>query len=460
MSPKTKFLLLIFGGNTSLTAALWLFLQTDYAQREWAYFRNYPHQEMAARSRKTAVAVAVAIPVSIPVAVPRTVLLVPPPRRAVARSGLFLHSDFVPPVTLVAYRTPIDRRPAPGKSAPGKSPQKKSAPLSLSSVARPADWRHAANLGYAAYQKGDYKTAIGYFERALALSPAQRHIRLQLAYAYKIIGRNPQAVRHFKVALDQYADMDAPFALRREVEQLENRFDVTGYIIHRDKSSLSSPLTGPDLSQSQVGLELSYQPPRVGFRNGRRLQIYGRFLSAMPRDDFVAEPDSFQAGFGARIKPFSAHNLILSAERLVKIGDFARNDWMIRAGYSRDHQTDYQAGAHRWWSYSLYLDAALIDPADPDIYLTGQLTAGLNWRLAEGLVLQPRLTGQASWQQDSFQQADLLEAGPGLNLRIYFNETKYEAYRSYIDLTAEYRIKLSGNSVSGSGWVASLIVHF
>jgi hypothetical protein len=243
------------------------------------------------------------------------------------------------------------------------------------------------------------------------------------------------------------------------VEQLENRFEANGYLIYRDESSSPRQL-GADLTQSQAGVEVSYQPEKIGFNNGRKFQIYARFLSGMTQDRLELNPDSYQAGIGLRIKPLSDHNLVLSAERLIKVGNFARNDWMLRAGYSRDYLTDYQEDKTGWWSYSLYLDAALIDPSDPDIFLTSQFTGGYSMILAKGLVLQPRLSALASWQKDSFREASLIEAGPGLNIRYYFNDTKYEAFRSYIDLTVEYRIKLSGNSIGGSGPVVSLLVHF
>ncbi len=443
MSTRAKFLLLIFLSFGAAALSLMLLLSTDYARNERAYFKAYPYREMAARK---------------------------PPQPSVTRKIitaeiLMPEKPFIIAQVMAPQKTVIIPKKIPPK--PRKKPRKKKVTAkpkiikitnpSTVQKKQPAKRRHQdAKLGYAAYEQQAYKSAIRYFEQALKSSPDSRDIRLQLAYAYKITGQNDLAVQNFKAAIDRDTQN---FALRREVEQLENRFEVTSYVIYRDDSSSTRQL-GADLTRSQTGLEVSYQPENIGFRNGRKFQIYGRLLSAMEQDSLTIDPNSHQGGIGLRLKPLANHNLVLSAERLVKIGDFARNDWMIRAGYSYDHGTDYQPDTAGWWSYSLYLDAALIDPSSPDIFLTSQMTGGYSMTLAEGLVLQPRLTALGSWQKDSFRTASLFEAGPGMNIRYYFNETKYEAYRGYLDLTVEYRIKLSGNSIGGSGPVVGLTVHF
>ena len=464
MNTKVKFLLLLFITFGSISLAFALFISTEYAKGEWAYFNSYPYYEMTARQKITTPVIAEKAPTS-------------PPTQEPLEEIIYIITDIPPETSVALIRrqeiivSQIIQPETPEKEEKIKLPIKKVTPHSETTPIEthrtreiltppPKDtWHHAAKLGYDAYKNADYKTAIIHFERALKTSPNKYDIHLQLAYAYKLIGNNSQATKNFRTALDHDGGTKSPFALRREVEQLENRFEVSGYVIYRDEPSDTSQL-GADLTQFQTGLELSYQPKGIGFNNGRKLQIYTRILAGMEQDSLVINPDSYQAGLGLRLKPFSDHNLVLSAERLVKVGDFARNDWMIRAGYSLDHGTEYRQDKTKWWSYNLYLDAAMINPTDPDIFLTSQATGGYNMTLTEGLVLQPRLTGLVSWQKDEFRQASLIEAGPGLNLRYYFNDTKYEAYRSYIDLTIEYRIKLSGNSIGSSGPVMSLIVHF
>lgn len=465
MTTKIKFLLLIFVSFTIVALMIMLFMATDYAQSELAYFRQYPYQEMAARNRITIITEK---PLGTAVVLPQH-----PPLFPVAKVVEIPQKTPLPQLLQEAVpSSPEEIKQAPplpsspvresSRSTQKKTPvtRQKTAPIAQTIPPKQERMRPIAHLGYQAYARQDFKSAIQYFEQALRLTPHHPKITLQLAYAHKKMAHNKEAVHYFIAAIDQMNPKDVPFTLRREVEQLENQFDMTGYVIFRDNSSRSRFVAGPDLTRSQMGLEVSYQPPGIGYRNGRKLQVYSRLLSSTEVNSLTPVPDSLQGGIGIRWKPLSEKNLILSTERLIKVGDFARNDWMIRAGFSHDYNSDYQADKNQWWSYSIYLDAALINPASPDIYLTSQVTGGYNIPLKDSLVVQPRLTGHISWQKDSFHTANLLEAGPGINIRYYFNDTKYEAYRSYIDLTVEYRLKLSGNSIGKSGWVTSLQLHF
>lgn len=459
MSRKAKFLLLLFVSFSGFGAAFRLFIQTDYARREHAWFKAYPYEEMAARKQylaktrtpfpATQIQQTVKIEKTtgkIPPAIPAIIIEIIQPASAMA-------GDMTPDKQTRKKVTP--HKSAPRQKAERMAAKKKEPNKDSPKTSSLESWRPAARLGYEAYGKGDYRAAIRYFEQALKSAPDKRPLYEQLAYAHKKTGQTSRAVEAFKGAIDAYDDV--PLRLKREVEQLEHSFEVNGYAIYRDESSTTRQL-GADLTQSQTGVEISYRPETAAF--DQKIQVYGRFLTGMKQGRLRLDPDSYQAGIGLRLKPLARHNLILSAERLIKIGPFARNDWMIRAGYSRDYGSDYRQDKTGWWSHNLYLDAALINHARPDFFLTGQLTTGYNMTILKGLVLQPRLTALATWQLDRFRQASLIEAGPGVNLRYYFNDSTYEAYRSYVDLTIEYRVKISGNSIGGSGPVIGVIAHF
>ncbi|PCJ31044.1 MAG: hypothetical protein COA93_11500 [Alphaproteobacteria bacterium] len=459
MSPRLKFFILFVMSFSGFSAAILFFMATDYAKQEKAYFKQYPYMEMAARHNKDSLA-----PKTIPETPPRTEIIpqviqifpAPPRPIPVSTPEEPKPAETFKQIKIISNSLPAEFKKEKMPIVADVSPARKNIPPRETKETPP--WRQAAAQGYEAYGRGDHSTAIMHFEQALKFIPEDKPLRLQLAYAYKILGQNDKAAENFKKVID--LDDDSSFPIKREIEQLENRFSISSYAIYRDESSNHRQLSGPDLTQSQAGLEVSYQPEKIGFKGGRKFQIYGRLMSGMTPEKFEPDPDSFQAGIGLRLKPLPDHNLVFSAERLIKIGDFARNDWMLRAGYSRDHGTDYREDKNNWWSYSLYLDAAILTPANPDIYLTAQAISGYNIALSPGLVLQPRMTGLLTWQKDSFQQASLIEAGPGINMRYYFNDSKYEAYRSHIDLTIEYRLKISGNSIGGSGPVVSLVVYF
>ncbi len=448
MSSRVKFLMLVFLSFSGFTTVFLLFLHSDYARRERAWFRDYPYREMAVRKARHPAQPEISAPAEdtrlaeIPDIISLPDIISPDTARL---KPVNIHKRLKKAVT--------QSRPAPRRKAV-ETPEKPDMPVKTIAPTPPVSWRHAAARGYKAYREGDYPVAIRYLEQALKSAPDSRALYEQLAYAYKKTGQTSRAASSFKQAIDSYHEGAVPLRLRREVAQLERRFQADGYAIYRAESSTIQQL-GADLTRSQTGLEVSYQ-----LENPARIQIYGRLLAGTRQDSLRLDRNSYQAGIGLRLKPLANHNLLLSVERLVRVGRFARNDWMIRAGYSLDHGTGYRQDKAGWWRYNLYLDAALINPADPDIFLTAQTIGGYSMSLSPGLVIEPRLTTLATWQQDRFRKASLIESGPGINLRYYFNDSKYHAYRASIELTAEYRLKLSGSSIGGSGPVVSLIAHF
>ncbi|RMF08654.1 MAG: hypothetical protein D6763_09550, partial [Alphaproteobacteria bacterium] len=212
-----------------------------------------------------------------------------------------------------------------------------------------------AEQGYKAYAAGDYGAAAAAFERALAIDPNQPDLAAQLAYTLKTLGDNRAAARWFRHAIS-HTHTEVDYRLRREVAILENRFDMSGYIIWRENALDGGALAaaGPSLTQSQGGTELSWTPPRVGLRNGRRLQLFARFLWGFEGDTLKIQDDSHQAGLGARYRPLKAHNLVITAERLMGIGDFARDNWMLRSSYSWDRGYGYEPGATSWDYVTFY----------------------------------------------------------------------------------------------------------
>ncbi|MAU42136.1 MAG: hypothetical protein CMF31_11015 [Kordiimonas sp.] len=73
---------------------------------------------------------------------------------------------------------------------------------------------------------------------------------------------------------------------------------------------------------------------------------------------------------------------------------------------------------------------------------------------------RPHALINANWQDDPFNTTHLVEAGPGISIKHWFNERKHEAYRSSAELIVQYRVKVTGDSAAGSGWTATLLVSF
>ncbi|MBW7837860.1 MAG: tetratricopeptide repeat protein [Sphingomonadales bacterium] len=322
-----------------------------------------------------------------------------------------------------------------------------------------------AQAGFAAYERGDYETAVTEFEAALAAKPDLPLAWAQLGYAYRKLSRNGAAAHAFRQAL-RTGITDNRYGYRREVQTLENRFDASAYLIYR-QAALSDGLlaaAGPSLAQSQGGVELAWTPPRFGFRDGRRLQIFGR-LAWGHSDDFALKEDSAQAGVGVRYKPWRDQNLVFSAERLAALGREARNDWMLRASYSWDMGFDLRPEEKSWTYATLYLDAAMIDVTDPDVLLAGEGRYGRSFLIGGGaygpaVLATPHLVIAGNVQKDAFHTTTLVEAGPGLSAKLFFADTPEAAHGGTLELLVQYRVKIGGDSVGGSGVVATLVVQY
>lgn len=322
-----------------------------------------------------------------------------------------------------------------------------------------------AKAGFAAYERGDYKAAVAQFEAALAAKPDLPLAWAQLGYAYCKLSRNGAAAHAFRQAL-RAGITDNRYGYRREVQTLENRFDASAYLIYRE-AALSDGLlaaAGPSLAQSQGGVELAWTPPRIGFRDGRQLQIFGR-LAWGHSDDFALQEDSAQAGVGVRYKPWRDHNLVFSGERLAAVGSAARDDWMLRASYSWDTGYDLQPEEKSWTYATLYLDAAMIDPADPDLLLAGEARYGRALRIFGGaygpaVLATPHLVIAGNVQKDDFHTTALVEAGPGLSAKLFFADAPESAHGGTLELLVQYRVKIGGDSAGGSGMVATMVVQY
>ena len=350
----------------------------------------------------------------------------------------------------------------------------------------PADARAAAwaQAGYLAVARQDNEAAITRFQRSATLAPPGRDLLLQLGYAQAAAlhwedavrtlqqaeamgGGSPQlfqdigyaarhagapetAARWFRRALDNGTlQRDRQLALKQEVEWLEDRLDVSLYSAFRGNAVRRGTLNPLERSvlQSQGGLGLRYIPPGLGREVGRFAALTGRLLWSYEKGGLAIPSASWQGGLGVSLRPLASDNLVIGTERLIAIGRDARNDWLLRAGYSWSHMAD----ASFWPDATLYLDAALIDPASPDILTTGDFQLGKHVMPRPWLRLWPHILLSGNWQDDDYGSVSLLEAGPGLTATLEFDEGRYRAYRASLAISLQYRVKLAGNSTGHSG---------
>ncbi len=291
------------------------------------------------------------------------------------------------------------------------------------------------NLGYAYFRQGDDAAGLAAFERGFAFGSGKAFHYADAAYAAKRLNDNAKASRYFRFCLD-LAEFEHSFTeqrmygYRREIEGMERRW---GMII-------GTPYHAGALDVWQGGIEAYWQPPVIGYRDGRMVQLFVRtYLNFRNGVNGPTGLQTTQETLGIRFKPLATQNIALTAERLFAVGRDSDNDWLFRVGYSTGDGTDLRVDKWQWESWQVYAEAAY--------YLNARrLLVGTEVRYGVALPM-PHLNRLTFYPHvliavdyDSSAQAQLVDAiGPGLSLRAWFGEDKYHAPPAWLEVNAQYR---------------------
>jgi hypothetical protein len=200
----------------------------------------------------------------------------------------------------------------------------------------------------------------------------------------------------------------------------------------------------------------------AGFRDGRTVHLFGRLNWGYEAETLEPDGDSTIAGIGARWKPFRQQSLFLSGERLIALGDDARDDWLARVSYSWDRGTDIKPVADDWLFASGFLDAAYyLGPGDLAV-LTAQGQIGWSFKLAPALVLTPNwaIAFQQQLPTDGRDSANAWETGPGVRARYWFDDSPAQAYHAYADIGLQFMAGIDAGNDASHGLVLTLQLGF
>jgi len=346
----------------------------------------------------------------------------------------------------------------------------------------PEDAQLHGDRAYVAVAAGDDETAAAHFERALALRSGMQ-LAEDAAYVHKRRGDNALAVQRFRDAVDQIerrlaalpgddgtGERDAlrqlQFDLRRETEEIEDRWTLSASLSFRapdDTFGAVNPLQTNAFS-GFAGVEAAYRPPVFGYWDGRTLEAFVRGFWNLEDESLRPDDDTRQLGVGLRVKPLADWNLVFSFERMAALGDAARNDWLARASVSFDQNLDWEPTRAWWPTGTLYVDAAHAIETE-GTFLTATGRYGVSFRTAEGdapwaHALMPYGLFEASHIREKTGKLRRLEVGVGVAWRHWFNETRYEAYRSTAEIAFEGRVPVAGNTGDKAGAVIRLSLRY
>jgi Tfp pilus assembly protein PilF len=309
---------------------------------------------------------------------------------------------------------------------------------------------------YIAQNAGDGKLASTYFaeaDKTQKLSPANIS---DAGYAAEQAGQNAEAARYLERAIDGAAtvsgDNQAPTAqqvydMRTAHADVTRNWGFNTTLSYRGSGLQPGFSTGSGIANSwQSASELYWRP--YGDLGDRMFEVYARLYDNFGVADGggASGASAFLSGFGARVKPFSQLNTIFAFERLVPIGSQANGDWLARIAYSGGFGSALRVDMPSWWSVQHYAEAGRYLQAGTN-YGVAWLEGGRMYRMdkvSPRLTLFPYLVIGANY--DSSVNTEVpIGAGVGTSARYWFREDKYNAGRSFVDVSLQYRWRISGD---------------
>lgn len=306
---------------------------------------------------------------------------------------------------------------------------------------------------YLSTRMGDNQAASQAFAAADAGGGLPPTSLLDAGYAAMKSKQDEQAMGYFRRAIDAVnglqlkLDPQMVYDTRRAVADLERRWGVLASLTMRNAGGVVPGIGvvgGPTGSRTtQGGAEVYYRP--WGWRNGEFVEFFARgFMTFDNENGGFKGGDSFSGALGARWKPFSSQNLVLSLSRV--FGPNVLDDWLAQVGYSWDYGNDLRVGVPSWWTHRFYGEVGRYLENGND-YGLAYLNLGRSYLVGNDgrTVLYPHLFAGLEYRSDDPVNETSTGIGPGISLRRWFREDMYTAPRSYWELTMQYRFRTSGD---------------
>ncbi|WP_152534565.1 tetratricopeptide repeat protein [Martelella sp. AD-3] len=317
---------------------------------------------------------------------------------------------------------------------------------------------------YLAARLGDRALAYDAFSKAYQAGDLDGSQLIDAAYAARRDYHNEDAVSWLKRAIDEVdagrlsLSPEGLFSLRREVSDISRRWGANIGLFYGSTGISDGYITPPASAgrSMQLGSEVFWRPPVIGYRDGRTVDLFVRqFTTVYDSLGGAVGLSTMQGAAGVRVKPFTNLNLALEAARYFKIGRYSRDDTLVRAAISDGFNTDLMPGSDAWWTGWYYGEAGRYFDSDEDFALANA-SLGRSFALNDdGTLIVTPYIGIAADYNNTYATEFALGAGPGINLRYWFRQTQYEAPMSHIDINGQYRARLGGDD-RARGWFASL----
>ncbi|WP_322015248.1 bacteriophage N4 adsorption protein A [Paraburkholderia sp. J12] len=310
---------------------------------------------------------------------------------------------------------------------------------------------------YVAQHAGESRLASDYFKAADQSRKLSPNATADAAFAAEQAHRNAEAARYFERAIDAATGPagDDPVPTAQQVYDMRNAHaDVTrnwGFDASLNYRGAGlqpgfATVPTPGISNNwQTGVEAWWRP--FGSLGDRMFEVYARgYENFGVQGGGPTGASTLQLSLGARVKPFSQIDAIFAFERIIPIGSSANPDWLARLAYSGGFGTERRIDVPSWWTTQIY--------AETGHYLDSGETYGTTWieagrtyrmdRISPRWTVFPYLVAGADYDS-SIDHSIPVGAGVGISTRYWFRDSKYDAPRSYVDVSVQYRWRLAGD---------------
>jgi len=292
----------------------------------------------------------------------------------------------------------------------------------------------AADAGYAAMHAHRNREAAQYFERAIDASTAPSSDARGVAAPTESTPTQstPAQLNDLRSA---HADVTRNWGFNASLNYRGAGMQP-GYA--------SSPTPGTS-NNWQSGVEAYWRP--FGSLGERMFEVYARgYESFGVKNGGATGVDTLQATVGARAKPFTQIDAIVAFERIIPIGSRVNPDWLARLAYSGGFGTERRVDVPAWWTARIYAETGTYLNTG-SVYATTNVQMGRTFRMdsySPKWTVFPYLVLGADYDS-SINHSIPLGAGAGISTRYWFRDSQYDAPRSYVDLSVQYRLKISGD---------------
>lgn len=312
--------------------------------------------------------------------------------------------------------------------------------------------------GFLQEKRKEWELATATFTKAIERNPFDLRSWETLTYVLVKAVENSEAIDVAKetIALQSETLPSAEGEERREIEQsiiayktlvtdLERTWGFQAFANYNEFIPDGNDVfvTRDSALPAELGGQISYRPPVLGFRDYRTLDLFLRVIGQFDDDTIRPNEDTWQGGLGAEWKPFKTLNYITSLEYLFKIGDDSREGWLWRNRASFAYG-DYPREDELWWpTLVLYGEAAwLFDRKwrDEELSLFTEDRLGVSWRIKDNISLTiPQVQGTIRYLVDGYtERSSYYFGGLGANLRYSQGQTEDQTNNWYFDLYLHY----------------------